>query len=234
MNSKDLRSNTFHLSWLEHDFLSWIFDFSLGEDLRAQGASSGLDSEYVLAELINENDRNQQTEMNREVGSLNLDDLVDHKSRLNIKKQTSSLREPLTAETFSILSRANIDSLSFNDKFELLFNDLSMLRASAIRGQLSNTNMRCLAWMIFLGCLPMRRSEWLKELQHKRHVYDRIKEEICCDPHAAPKKKVGDDNQDQQEVNEKDNAQPSDHPLSQTDQVTECLNNPKNVNNQSF
>ena len=186
-----------------------------------------LESEYVLAELVpNESEKqpNDQTtrasDMNREVGSLNIDDLVD--SKFGVRKQGSTLREPLTPETFSILSRANIESLSFNDKFELLFNDLSMLRASAIRGQLSNTNMRCLAWMIFLGCLPMKRSEWLKELSHKRHVYDRIKEEICCDPHAAPKRKSSDAGQ---EVIQEQEQSTADHPLSQTDQVSSASSN---------
>ena len=180
-----------------------------------QAQLTSLESEYVVAELATEHRR---TEMNREVGSLNIDDLVDSK-----KLQGSTLREPLTAETFSVLSRANIDKLSFNDKFELLFNDLSMLRASAIRGQLSNTNMRCLAWMIFLGCLPMRRSEWLKELTHKRHVYERIKEEICCDPHAAPKRNSDAGLEHAAAVGQQEQPCTADHPLSQTDQVTSAL-----------
>ncbi|RNA28356.1 TBC1 domain family member 5-like isoform X2 [Brachionus plicatilis] len=89
----------------------------------------------------------------------------------------------LTSDTFKVLSKVNIDELSFKSKFELLFNDISMLKASAVQGILAKTNFRFLAWMIFLDCLPMDKSKWTESLNQHRQTYDKIKKEICCDPH---------------------------------------------------
>lgn len=89
----------------------------------------------------------------------------------------------LTSDTFKVLSKVNIDELSFKSKFELLFNDISMLKASAVQGTLAKTNFRFLAWMIFLDCLPMEKSKWIESLNQQRASYEKIKLEICCDPH---------------------------------------------------
>ena len=119
--------------------------------------------------------------------SISLDNLnvMDYfKSNLNKKYQSHT---PLSAETFQILSAVIIETIPFDIQFELLFNDLSMLRAAAIKGLLGQTRLRCLGWMIFLGYLPMDKTLWQQELFHKRAIYEKIRREMCCDPHQAPK-----------------------------------------------
>lgn len=126
--------------------------------------------------------------VNKELNSSNM-------SNSNIK---------LTSDTFKVLSKVNIDELSFKSKFELLFNDISMLKASAVQGILAKTNFRFLAWMIFLDCLPMEKSKWIECLSQQRASYEKIKLEICCDPHRIA---------DTSEFN-------FDHPLSQNPNST--------------
>jgi hypothetical protein len=61
------------------------------------------------------------------------------------------------------------------DLFDFLFNDLSVLKEAAVHGQLENTNLRTLSWMIFLGCLPANRSLWKECLLQNRMFYENMK-----------------------------------------------------------
>ena len=67
--------------------------------------------------------------------------------------------------------------------FNHLFYDLSVLKIAAVQGQLESTNLRFLAWMIFLECLPPDKSKWQEIISNHRNVYEEIKEKACCDPH---------------------------------------------------
>jgi TBC1 domain family protein 5 len=98
---------------------------------------------------------------------------------------SSGMNKPLTAETLRILSKINIENLSSNSKFDLLFNDVSMLKASAVQGLLKTTNFRFLAWMIFLECIPMSKDKWAESIKKNRDFFNTIREEICCDPHVV-------------------------------------------------
>lgn len=114
---------------------------------------------------------------------------------------TASYYTQLTAETIRILSEINVDNLSFESKLDLLFNDLGMLKASAVQGCLADTNLRCLAWMIFLECIPIDKSKWVESIKLNRFKYEKLKNDYYCDP------------RNQQ------NACQSDHPLSQSGEV---------------
>lgn len=110
----------------------------------------------------------------------------DYLAMINKELNSSNMSNSnvkLTSDTVKVLSKVNIDELSFKSKFELLFNDISMLKASAVQGILAKTNFRFLAWMIFLDCLPMEKSKWTEGLNQHRKTYEKIKLEICCDPH---------------------------------------------------
>ena len=91
----------------------------------------------------------------------------------------------LSAESLKIFSAMNIENLAFNSKFDLLFNDLSMLKATAVQGLLGNTNFRFLSWMIFLECIPMEKSSWANSIQTNRTFYSQIKHDLECDPHCS-------------------------------------------------
>jgi hypothetical protein len=124
---------------------------------------------------------------------------VQDDSRL--KKSFSSpaldVNKRLSSETIRVLSDIEINKLSF----DLLFNDISTLKASAVLGLLGKTSFRCLAWMIFLECIPTDKTKWIDSINHNRNVFEKIKREICCDPHDNNYKM--DDNKD--------------HPLCQDD-----------------
>jgi hypothetical protein len=123
--------------------------------------------------------------------SLLMNDLDESVGLLHINTSNlsnSSLtgkNKQLTAETLRILSKINLENLSFNSQFDLLFNDLSMLKASAVQGLLKLTNFRFLAWMIFLECLPMEKDKWVESISKNREFFATIREEICCDPHKS-------------------------------------------------
>jgi hypothetical protein len=68
------------------------------------------------------------------------------------------------------------------DAFKLLFGDLNILKEAAIHGQLENTNLRTLAWMIFLKCIPINKSEWKTSIDLNRSFYEKIKAKTCSDP----------------------------------------------------
>ena len=121
----------------------------------------------------------------------------------------SSKSKQLTAETLRILSKIDIENLSFSSQFDLLFNDLLMLKASAVQGFLKLTNFRFLAWMIFLECIPMEKEKWIESIKKNRDFYEQIKEDICCDPHKAQNSSKNNDNESFVEDHR------SDHPLSQ-------------------
>lgn len=129
---------------------------------------------------------------------------VESLARIGLTKAEKNIPS-LTAETLRVLSRIDVDSLPVDQQFELLFNDLSMLKASAVQGSLASTNFRCIAWMIFLECLPIEKSEWLQIISANRAAYAQIKTELLCDPHRT--------------------QDPSDHPLSQSQQVMSYLIN---------
>lgn len=112
----------------------------------------------------------------------------------------------LTAETLRIFSSIDLDNLDFNSKFNLLFNDLSMMKATAVQGLLGNTNFRFLAWMIFLECIPMEKIEWIESVKQNRLHYENIRKEFSCDPHKVK------DNFDKNGI--------YDHPLSQNEKST--------------
>lgn len=67
----------------------------------------------------------------------------------------------------------------------MLFNDLSMLKATAVQGLLGDTNFRFLAWMIFLECIPMEKVSWLESINENRLRFEKIKNDLSCDPHAS-------------------------------------------------
>ncbi len=114
------------------------------------------------------------------------------------QKPVSAQQPRLTAETLRIFSSINIENLSFSSKFDLLFNDLSMLKATAVQGLLGDTNLRFLAWMIFLECVPMEKHLWLDVIGQNRLDYEATRKELACDPHSNGQ-----------------SAQAGDHPLSQ-------------------
>ena len=125
---------------------------------------------------------------------------------IRMKKSFSSpaldVNRRLTSDTIRVLSDIEINKLSF----DLLFNDISTLKASAVLGLLGKTSFRCLAWMIFLECIPTDKTKWIDSINHNRNVFERIKKEICCDPHD-----------DSYKVSEYENDGEFDHPLSQED-----------------
>lgn len=142
----------------------------------------------------------------------------------NVKKSNTDL----TAETLKVFSSINIETLGicrrffcfeslleliqkrlmiedFNSRFDLLFNDMSMLKATAVQGLLGDTNnFRFLAWMIFLECIPMDRNTWMASVDQNRAEYETIKESFSCNPRQASKE-----------------SHDFDHPLSQDETV--CL-----------
>ena len=130
---------------------------------------------------------------------------------------STSKNKPLSAETLRILSKLNIENLSFNSQFDLLFNDLSMLKASAVQGLLKLTNFRFLAWMVFLECIPMEKEKWKDSINKNRKFYEQIREDICCDPHKAKTTTATDQNGNSSKQNEKSFLEDysDDHPLSQ-------------------
>lgn len=75
-----------------------------------------------------------------------------------------------------------MENLGFNSKVDLLFNDLGMLKASAVQGCLADTNLRFLAWMIFLECIPIDKSKWIETVKLNRDKYSKLKSELYCDP----------------------------------------------------
>ena len=131
----------------------------------------------------------------------------------------------LTAETLRVFSSINVETLGtsplliliklkfsaknfglgFDSRFDLLFNDISMLKATAVQGLLGNTNFRFLAWKIFLECIPMDRNLWIASVKQNRLDYEKVKEEFSCDPRKAKKNSNSSDN--------------IDHPLSQDETV---------------
>lgn len=99
----------------------------------------------------------------------------------------------------------------FDSKFDLLFNDLSMLKATAVQGLLGDTNFRFLAWMIFLECIPMEKISWLDSINGNRSHFEKIKKELSCDPRSL-------------------NEDIKDHPLSQEKSVNlKLLNHFKQI-----
>lgn len=138
---------------------------------------------------------------NENINNLNESIVNDLNETANLLKNSLSnanmSNKPLTAETLKILSSISIENLSLNSQFDLLFNDLSMLKASAVQGLLGITNFRFLAWMIFLECLPIDKSKWIETINQNRKKYEDIRNELCCDPRKMC-------------LNNKD-----DHPLSQ-------------------
>ncbi len=125
---------------------------------------------------------------------------------IKLKKSFSSpaldVNKRLSADTIRVLSDIEINKLSF----DLLFNDISTLKASAVLGLLGKTNFRCLAWMIFLECIPTDKTKWIDSINHNRNVFEKIKKEICCDPHD-----------DGYILNKSKDDREFDHPLSQDD-----------------
>ena len=97
----------------------------------------------------------------------------------------------------------------FNSKVDLLFNDLSMLKATAVQGLLGNTNFRFLAWMIFLECIPMDKNLWLEAINENRSDYEKIKDNLSCNPHKSV-----------DQTDSSDNQGFIDHPLSQDENVS--------------
>jgi hypothetical protein len=124
-------------------------------------------------------------------------------NQLHISNANKNLS--LTAETLKIFSSVNIENLEFNSKFDLLFNDLSMLKATAVQGLLGNTNFRFLAWMIFLECIPMEKTFWISSIQNNRLSYEKIKIDLTCEPRKQKNLSA-----DPNEI---------DHPLSQQNTV---------------
>ena len=112
-------------------------------------------------------------------------DFVEHANANVLVKSRVSKPATLSAESLKIFSKINIDNLAFNSKFDLLFNDLSMLKATAVQGLLGNTNFRFLSWMIFLECIPMEKSSWTNSIQKNRTFYNQIKSDLACDPHCS-------------------------------------------------
>ncbi len=127
--------------------------------------------------------------------------IISTSKSLTQPQQHQPKTDRLTAETLRIFSSINIENLSFTSKFDLLFNDLSMLKATAVQGLLGDTNFRFLSWMIFLECVPMEKNSWLDVIGQNRLDYERIKKELACDPQLVK-------NSSEWAVN-------FDHPLSQ-------------------
>ncbi len=96
---------------------------------------------------------------------------------------TREPEQPLKPGIIKTMLVKNDPTQIFSLNFEMLFGNLSSLKSAAIHGQLENTNMRFLAWMIFLECIPINRVEWIDAINRNRLDYERIKNEICLDPH---------------------------------------------------
>ncbi len=79
-----------------------------------------------------------------------------------------------------------------------------MLKASAVQGCLDGTNLRSLAWMIFLECIPLDKSNWCSSVQSNRIKYDNLKGKTFCDPRVQTNQDI------------------LDHPLAQNKEV--CIN----------
>jgi hypothetical protein len=125
------------------------------------------------------------------------------------EKPAMGTKEKLTAETLKILSAINIDNLDFKRRFDLLFSDITMLKASAVQGMLANSYFRFMAWMIFLECVPFDKSKWLVCVNRNRKMYENIRDDVCCDPRDSNASLL-----------QQQHQQAFDHPLSQNKNST--------------
>lgn len=103
----------------------------------------------------------------------------------NSSASSSSARTKISAETLRVLSSANLNNLDFNTRFELIFNDLAMLKSSAVQGILGKNYLRALAWMVFLDCLPFDKSTWTESISTSRREFESVREQVFRDPRSS-------------------------------------------------
>jgi hypothetical protein len=193
----------------------------------------------LMSELVKEDKEEADAMSTSGTGSIRLDDLLmgqtgrvadidigigNKLSRHSIAQQQQQQQHhnqqqrigdvKLSAETIRILSSLSVNTLSLPQRFDLLYNDASMLKAAAVQGALHKTNLRFLAWMIFLECVPMERARWCDAIAQNRRVYERVKRQLCCDPQRVECN--GLDNNDNKSSSGTTRA---DHPLSQSKTV---------------
>lgn len=143
---------------------------------------------------------NNKIDFNDENYDFLVNDLSKKQSSKNataiLSSQFSSLsaRTKISAETLQILSSANLNNLDYNSRFELMFNDLAMLKSSAVQGILGKNCLRAMAWMVFLECLPFEKSQWADAIATSRRDFQQLREQIFQDPRQS--------------------QMPDDHPLS--------------------
>lgn len=135
--------------------------------------------------------------------NMNLTSQFENRQAQGQKYKQSALnndaKEALSAETLKILCSVNMENLDFKSRFELLFNDITMLKSSAVQGLLAKSNFRFLAWMIFLECIPFDKTRWIETVNSNRKLFENIRDDVCCDPRSSSHKI----------------SVESDHPLSQ-------------------
>lgn len=148
-----------------------------------------------------------------------VDQLMSPIQQTNGHTTATGSKKCLTAETLKILSSTNVDNLTLKSRFELLFNDLSMLQSCAVQGLLAKTSFRFLAWMIFLECIPFEKSEWLQCFKTNRTTFENIRSDVLCDPrngcagNVSSNGQINHDNQ-QMDASRLDTSVNDDHPLS--------------------
>lgn len=103
----------------------------------------------------------------------------------NKPSSSSSARTKISAETLRVLSSANLNNLDFNTRFELIFNDLAMLKSSAVQGILGKNYLRAVAWMVFLDCLPFDKSTWTESISRSRGEFESLRELVFRDPRSS-------------------------------------------------
>jgi TBC1 domain family member 5 len=113
----------------------------------------------------------------------------------------------VTAQTIKSVSKINVSQLSFDEKFDLLFNNedngINFLKTFSIQGHLSNSNLRSISWMIFLNIISIDQSKWVDEMKINRERFEILKNKVYLDPnrHYRIDENTDDNNH-------------SDHPLS--------------------
>ena len=96
----------------------------------------------------------------------------------------NKFNEALSAESLKILCSVNMKDLDFKSRFELLFNDISMLKYSAVHGLLKDSYLRVISWMIFLECIPFEKSEWIEKINLNRFLFEKYVTNIYIEPRS--------------------------------------------------
>lgn len=140
-----------------------------------------------IESVLDSNSRELLDNQSKKIPVFNDDtfDFLNDASRTIASDASRAARTKISAETLRVLSSANLNDLDFKSRFELLFNDLAMLKSSAVQDILSKSCLRIIAWMVFLECLPFDKSKWCERISSNRKEYEALKIEIFRDPRQS-------------------------------------------------